>query len=137
MFILVSGQLAVVSEDGLRLATISPVTTVGEMGVITGQPRSATVEVLKPSSILSIKKTKLDTILRGHSDLKSRMFENVIAMLAQKLVRDNVRLRDFLSAKTKFEDDVNFQARRLETALDLLEENGVDRKKPKPTSPSA
>ena len=128
MFILVSGQLAVVSEDGLRLATISPVTTVGEMGVITGQPRSATVEVLKPSSILSIQKAKL-TILRGHRDLKSRMFENVIAMLAQKLVRDNVRLRDFLSAKTKFEDDVNFQSRRLETALDLLEENGVDRKK--------
>jgi len=41
MYILLSGDLAVVAGGGIRMATILPVTTVGEMGVITGQPRSA------------------------------------------------------------------------------------------------
>ena len=58
LFILISGELAVVADGGLRLATISPVTTVGEMGVITGLPRSATVEVTKPTTILCIRKKK-------------------------------------------------------------------------------
>jgi len=43
MYILLSGDLAVVASGGIRMATILPVTTVGEMGVITGKPRSATV----------------------------------------------------------------------------------------------
>ena len=43
MYILLSGELAVVTGEGIRVATILPVTTVGEMGVITGEPRSATV----------------------------------------------------------------------------------------------
>lgn len=127
LYILISGELAVVAEGGLRLATITPVTTVGEMGVITGLPRSATVEVTKPATVLGIQKVKLDTILRGHRDLKTRLYENVISMLADKLVSDNVRLRDFLSAKMRFDDDVQSLRSRLAVAVDLLAEKGVDR----------
>ena len=115
-----------VADGGLRLATISPVTTVGEIGVITGLPRSATVEVTKPTTILCIQKKRLDAILRGHRDLKAKLYENVIAMLSDKLVRDNVRLRDFLSARTQFEDDVLDQKTKLTAALELLAEHGID-----------
>ena len=54
MYILLSGELIVVTGEGIRVATILPVTTVGEMGVITGQPRSASVEVKKPSNIFAV-----------------------------------------------------------------------------------
>ena len=39
MYILLSGELAVIPAEGMRVATIKPITSVGEMGVITGQPR--------------------------------------------------------------------------------------------------
>ena len=127
MYVLVSGKLAIVADNNFRVATIDPVTTVGEMGAITGQPRSATVEAVKPSQILVIQKAKLDIILRGQRDLKSKIFENVIRMLSDKLVHDNVRMRDFLSAKARFQEDGNRMQQRLNTALDLLAEKGMSR----------
>ena len=48
MYVLISGELSIISSQNARVATILPVTTVGEMGVLTGQPSSATVEVCKP-----------------------------------------------------------------------------------------
>ena len=103
MYVLLTGKLAIVADSSFRVATIrpvtTPVTTVGEMGAITGQPRSATVEAISPSRILIIQKAKLDIILRGQRELKSKIFENVIGMLSEKLVQDNVRMRDFLAAK--------------------------------------
>ena len=127
MYILVSGKLAIVTKKDLRVATIDPVTTVGEMGVITGQSRSATVEALKDSSVLVIQKPKFDMILRGHRELKAKVLENIVIMLADKLVRDNVRMRDFLSAQTNFEDSSQKLELRLGAAVDLLVERGMER----------
>jgi signal-transduction protein with cAMP-binding, CBS, and nucleotidyltransferase domain len=53
LYIILSGELAVITNDGLRVATISPITTIGEMGFITRHPCSATVEVTRPSNILA------------------------------------------------------------------------------------
>ena len=39
MFILLSGELAFKTQDGTQVATLSPVTTVGELGVLTTQER--------------------------------------------------------------------------------------------------
>ena len=128
MYVLITGKLAIVTEENVRVAVIDPVTTVGEMGAITGQPRSATVEAVRPSRILVIQKTKLDTILRGQRELRSRIYENVIHMLSEKLVRDNVRMRDFLSAKARFQEDSTQKEQRLGIALDLLAEKGMPAK---------
>ena len=125
MYVLLTGKLAIVADNAFRVATITPVTTVGEMGAITGQPRSATVEAVSPSRILIIQKAKLDIILRGQRELKSKIFENVIRMLSAKLVQDNVRMRDFLSAKARFAEDGSRIERRLNIALDLLAEKGM------------
>jgi CheY-like chemotaxis protein len=127
MYVLLAGKLAIIADNSFRVATIKPVTTVGEMGAITGQPRSATVEAISPSQILIIQKAKLDIILRGQRELKSRIFENVIHMLSEKLVQDNVRMRDFLSAKARFAENGSRLERRLNIALDLLAEKGMPR----------
>ena len=85
------------------------------------------VEAVKPSQILIIQKAKLDIILRGQRELKSRIFENVIRMLSDKLVHDNVGMCDFLSAKARFTQDGSRLERRLNIALDMLVEKGIPR----------
>lgn len=39
MHILLSGKLVVTTQDGTALTSLTPITTVGEMGVIKAQPR--------------------------------------------------------------------------------------------------
>ena len=43
LFILLSGRLGIFSGDNVQLAAVQPVAPVGEMGLITGESRSATV----------------------------------------------------------------------------------------------
>jgi len=47
LFILLDGQLVAKSKAGIDIAYISPIGIVGEMGVLTDQPRSADVVALE------------------------------------------------------------------------------------------
>jgi len=114
MYILLSGELVVVTVEGVRVATILPVTVVGEMGVITGQPRSATLEVGKPSNIFAIKKTKFDLMLRDERDMRGIIYRNIIDVLSGKLTNDNVRLRDYQLEKDRYEGRIIALERQLQ-----------------------
>ena len=41
MFVLIAGELGIMSDDDKVLAALTPITTVGEMGMFTRQKRSA------------------------------------------------------------------------------------------------
>lgn len=125
MYILISGKLAILEEE-LRVAIIDPVTLVGELGVITGQPRSATLAALESTQVLVIDKSRFDLILRKEPEIKGRIFENIIGMLAEKLVNDNVRVRDFLASKTRYEHKAEKYHRQLDAAVELMVEQGMD-----------
>ena len=114
MYILLSGELAVVTSEGIRVATILPVTTVGEMGVITGQPRSATVEACKPCNIFAIQKVQFDTMLREDRDMRGIVYRNIIDVLSDKLSNDNVRIRDYKVEKDRLEGRLSVLERQLE-----------------------
>ncbi len=120
MFILLSGELAVVTADGLRVANIEPVTTVGEMGLITRQPRSATVEASQPSHVLIIRRALFEQMLREDPELQIKVYRNIIEILGTKIVKDNVRTRDHLIEKVRYETKLKRQKRRTEAALELL-----------------
>jgi hypothetical protein len=47
-------------------------------------------------------------------------------MLADKLVSDNVRVRDFLAAKTRYEHEAEKYHRQLDAAVELMVEQGID-----------
>ena len=113
MYILLSGELVVVTGEGIRVATILPVTTVGEMGVITGQPRSATVEVSKQSNIFVVKKRSFDAMLRDDGNVRATVYKNIIDVLSEKLNNDNVRLRDYQLEKSRYESHLAVQERQL------------------------
>ena len=84
MRILLSGELSVLNEEGIRLARLYPITTVGEMGLVTRQTRSASVEAAKASNMLVLKRSAFDELLRGDRDLQAKFYQNVIAILAEK-----------------------------------------------------
>jgi len=85
MFVLLSGQLGVFNEEHVQLATIDPAAPVGEMGLITGQPRSATVRAMVDSNLLVIKKTAFDRLMRSNGEICSTVYRNVIQTMAGRL----------------------------------------------------
>jgi len=91
MFILLAGELAV--KDGhMHLARVMPVDIVGEMGVITNQPRCATIEVVKDVTLISVGKMQFDALLKQDVDMAARIYKNMLDSLSQKLRTNNDRL---------------------------------------------
>ena len=131
MYILRSGELVVVTGEGIRVATILPVTTVGEMGVITGEPRSATVEVSKPSKGFVVKKRSFDEMLRNDSTVRATVYKNITDVLCDKLNNDNARMSDYQLEKKRSEVRVSAlerqlldEKRRSDTAIEMVAARG-------------
>ena len=132
MYILLAGELAVTTAQGLTVAQVSPVTTVGEMGVITGQPRSATITAAIPSRILVMRKEAFALVLAQNMSLEARVMRNFITVLSGKVTNDNLRLREHEVKRRRFEGHlVNLEAQlrgetqRVEAALDFIDEKGI------------
>ena len=89
MFILIKGKLTVLTHDDKKLAYISPVETVGEMGVFTGKKRSASVKVAEESIMLVIHKVELFSLFKNESELGIKVLINVIEDMANKLRKNN------------------------------------------------
>ena len=83
--ILLSGRLVVLSDRNVELASIEPVAPVGEMGLLTGQPRSATVRVRAASNLLVLKKAAFERLMRKNPTIAGRVYCNVIQLLDQRI----------------------------------------------------
>ena len=70
LWILLSGEVRVVRGRGTAqerlIAVIDPPGEVGDMSVITGEPRGATVMTTQPSRFLTLSKTGLEEVLLTH-----------------------------------------------------------------------
>jgi CheY-like chemotaxis protein len=128
MYILLSGSLGVVTEDGSLVAALSPVTTVGEMGIVTHQVRRATVATLEASNVLVIRRTAFEAVLSEDKALEARIYRNIVQILADKIVQDNVRTREYLVEKVRQQECIREARRRADLALELVvSEAGMDR----------
>ena len=90
MYILLSGQLGVYNEEQILLASINPVAPVGEMGLITGQPRSAVVVALEDCNLLVLRKVAFDRLLRSNAQLCTQEYSSVIETMAQRLAASRI-----------------------------------------------
>ena len=76
MYLLLSGRLSVKTRK-VDLGEIRPVGVVGEMGVVTGQPRCATIVASEDSQLLAIRKTTLDMLLKKDADIGMQVYKNL------------------------------------------------------------
>lgn len=93
MFILLAGELAV-KDGNVQLARIMPVDIVGEMGVITNQPRCATIDVIQDATLITVGKMQFDALLKQDVDMAARIYKNMLDSLSQKLRSNNERLSE-------------------------------------------
>ncbi|MFA6112306.1 MAG: cyclic nucleotide-binding domain-containing protein [Candidatus Latescibacterota bacterium] len=98
MLILLKGRLKVTGRSGEVLATLEAGAATGEMGIFTGQPRSASIVAAEGSAGLIIRKSELMVLLGNNKDLHLRLIYNIVALLSARLAGAN-RLNDALKHK--------------------------------------
>ncbi len=98
MLILVKGKLNVLSDAGQLLGEVPPGSSIGEMGVFTGHPRSATIITAEECVGLEIRKNQLLGVMNADQSMKSIILENVVGMLSSRLADANSKL-DVLTAQ--------------------------------------
>ena len=130
MFVLIAGELGIMSDDNSVLAVLTPITTVGEMGMFTRQKRSATVTAIQQSRVLVVDRVSFEVLLRADDDMRVRVYQNVIEILSEKIMSDNVRTRGFLASRVTGEKEVRSLRRMLNLAVaSLAEKVGQAQKK--------
>lgn len=95
VFILLQGKLSVRIQNSANIATINPVSTIGEIGVFTGEKRSATVIAMEKSSLLSLPKKSLDTLIDRDPAFGVRIMRRIIQELSDRIAEDNIKIREF------------------------------------------
>lgn len=85
MFILLSGELSIRTAKDVQIAKIKPIAPVGEMGIFTGEPRSANVMASEASSLLVLSKAKLDMFMRRNPPIEIIISRNLINTLSERL----------------------------------------------------
>ena len=78
--LLVESGRVVVSRDGVTLAELGPGSAIGEMSLLTGEPRSATVQARVDCSFLHLSKASFQAILARHPG----MLEPISEIIAQR-----------------------------------------------------
>ena len=95
MLILVKGKLIAVSATGAVLGEILPGASTGEMGVFTGQPRSANVLSTAATVGVVIRKPELDALLDRDWAMRCKVLENIIQLLSERLIEANIQIERF------------------------------------------
>ena len=83
-FVIVIEGAADVLRDGELIAGLGPGDFVGEISLVTGQPRTATVRTREPSRVLVIGSQAFKTLMRDVPTIQTR----VLMALAMRLPRD-------------------------------------------------
>ena len=95
LIILLQGKFQAINDNGTLLGEILPGTTTGEMGVLTGYPRSATVVSMEESSGFVIDRDPLQRLLDSNSEVRIKILENIVRILADRLMGANRQIESF------------------------------------------
>ena len=90
MYILLSGGLQVLSISDTEIAVITQMGVVGEMGVLTDQPRSAGVMANSNSRILCISRDALFSLIQEDGSMGFKVYQNVTHILCDRLRENNI-----------------------------------------------
>ena len=110
MFILLDGQLVARTKTGMDIAYISPIGLVGEMGVITDEPRSADVVGLSESMGLVITKDALVQLFVEDASICRKILLNLVKNLSNKLYDTNGEIEKLREQQKQQTDQGPLQA---------------------------
>ena len=85
---IVSGH-AQISVDGKEIAYVGPGDFLGEMSYLTGKAATATATAITPVRFLSFERSKLESELDKHADLRHALEAGFNRNLVEKLVKSN------------------------------------------------
>lgn len=89
MLVLLKGKLSVLGESGEELAEVRPGMPIGEMGLFTGQPRSASVTAVHDSAALILGREDLTAVLQNNRGLHVKILQNLVSVLSERLEAAN------------------------------------------------
>lgn len=95
---IVEGELAVLSEGPPRVemaARLGPGSFIGEVALMTDQPRSATVAATQPCELLRIDRPMLSRVLGSHGDLLKAVLRFVRDRLVDRWMKTSPLFRPF------------------------------------------
>ena len=96
MFILLKGKLSIRFASRIEWQNISPLRVVGEMGIFTGEKRSASVISETECIVLNFSKVELFNLFNNDMDLNNKILLNVIKELSKKMRNDNIQIEELL-----------------------------------------
>lgn len=105
MLILLKGRLSVTGGSGEILASIEAGGAIGEMGLFTGQPRSANIIAMEDSAGFLINKPELVILLGNNKDMHIKLLYNLISLLSGRLAEANRINEERLLEQGKNEDE--------------------------------
>jgi CRP-like cAMP-binding protein len=97
LYVVVEGELSVQNEGPPRveMARLGPSSFIGEVALITDQPRSATAVVARPSEILKIDRGTLSRVLASHGEVLTAVLRFVRDRLVDRWTRTSPLFRPF------------------------------------------
>jgi CRP-like cAMP-binding protein len=111
LYVIAEGELSVQAEGPPRVESgrLGPGTFIGEVALMTDQPRSATVICVQPAELLRIDRLTLSRVLANHGDVLRAVLRFVRDRLVDRWMRTSPLFRPFndaerieLAAKFKF-----------------------------------
>lgn len=124
MYVIRAGKVRVIKESHGRqrvVTTLGPGDFFGEMAVVTGRPRSATVEVVEEAELLKLPAEKLQEMILTAGEVAIRLIRH----LAERLEKANrfidVLLEDDVSARVILEIQDMLQHADGSSAPDIID----------------
>ncbi len=135
MYVIRAGKVRVLKESHGRrrvVTTLGPGDFFGEMAVVTGQPRSATAEVVEEAELLKVPADKLQEMIAGTGEIAIRLIRHLAERLENANRFIDLLLEDDITARVILElQDVNESAEGSAapdlTDKDLALKLGVDK----------
>ena len=120
LFILLTGQAGIYSEDGTELEEINAIATIGETSIATRQIRTSSVKAKQVCNILAIKRVALDMALKRDPEAQAKVLRNVVEILAQRMEQYTASRREDLLEKVRLNETIVTLQHRADLALGIL-----------------
>ena len=99
--IIMEGEIGIFKESTnnkhIKIANIMAGEVIGEMGIIDGEPFSASAIASEDSVILLITRTDFENLVKRHESLGNKLLWKIAKIISLRLRQTTVRLADILS----------------------------------------